>query len=246
MNDFHDVLKFHQRFDLPCGEFSSLPSEEVFRFRYGFLIEEIKECWQEYYKGNLVGVVDALVDMVYVGIGTAFFIGTPRNGPQSTWPTFRTACMAMANHGVIELHHRAPSLLPLTLQRYCMHQLRSSVSAFRFAYEATFELEMEDSGACELMIVSLKEYVDSAYKMATMMHTPWESCWRHVQEANMSKKRACADGSDSKRHSRWDVVKPFGFVRPEAKIATELRLNGWKIPETMTIDNVTGKVEVEA
>jgi hypothetical protein len=242
MHDFHDVLEFHKRYELPCSEFSTLPNVEVFNFRWSIMQEEVNEFDDAFRERNLVGVVDALLDIVYVGLGTAFFIGAPRSGPQSTWPTFRTACMAMANHGVISLTHMPPQLLTLELTRYSIHQMRSCLDGFRYVYEA--ELKAPDQGGLELMLVCLKNYVDEAYKAATMMHVPWEACWRHVQCANMKKKRAKRDGSDSKRRSEWDVVKPIGFVRPEAKIATELMLQGWHPPVNMRIDNIMGRVEM--
>lgn len=43
---------------------------------------------------------------------------------------------------------------------------------------------------------------------------PWQECWEEVHHANMSKVRAKADGSNSKRASGFDVVKPEGWKPP--------------------------------
>lgn len=54
---------------------------------------------------------------------------------------------------------------------------------------------------------------------------PWEDGWDAVMAANMRKKRAEPDGSDSKRGSPWDVVKPAGWYGPEAELRELLRLS---------------------
>lgn len=46
---------------------------------------------------------------------------------------------------------------------------------------------------------------------------PFSAVWREVQEANMAKVRAKADGSDSKRGSGYDVVKPKGWTPPNVE-----------------------------
>lgn len=43
----------------------------------------------------------------------------------------------------------------------------------------------------------------------------FEEAWRRVHAANMAKVRAQPDGSDSKRGSAYDVVKPEGWVAPD-------------------------------
>ena len=56
---------------------------------------------------------------------------------------------------------------------------------------------------------------------ADMMGLPWEAGWDIVHERNMAKVRANADGSNSKRRSPYDIVKPPGWYGPE-KALTEL------------------------
>lgn len=50
---------------------------------------------------------------------------------------------------------------------------------------------------------------------AHLLGFPWQRGWDEVQRANMQKIRAAVDGSDSKRDSAWDVVKPLGWRPPD-------------------------------
>jgi hypothetical protein len=84
-----------------------------------------------------------------------------------------------------------------------------------------------------LALTHLWNAVWAAYFGAAMMSVPWPECWRHVQAANLAKVRAAADGSDSKRSSTWDVVKPAGWVSPNAAIAKELVIAGANIPNVL-------------
>lgn len=61
---------------------------------------------------------------------------------------------------------------------------------------------------------ALVDLVYVAHGTALMMGLPWDNLWAEVQRANMSKVRAKSDGSDSKRKSSLDVVKPPGWQAP--------------------------------
>jgi predicted HAD superfamily Cof-like phosphohydrolase len=64
----------------------------------------------------------------------------------------------------------------------------------------------------------LDGYVDLFYFcLGTCYLRGWNfrEAWRRVHAANMRKKRALPDGSDSKRGSGFDVVKPPGWVAPD-------------------------------
>lgn len=63
--------------------------------------------------------------------------------------------------------------------------------------------------------------VDLAYVIhgtAHLLGLPWDTLWNDVQRANMSKVRANPDGSNSKRGSSFDVVKPAGWVGPHTNL----------------------------
>lgn len=125
--NFQDVVDFHSKFLVPHAGRPSLLDPSTQEFREKFLYEELREMGDSYVVGDLEGVADALVDLVYVALGTAH-----------------------------------------------------------------------------------------------MMGLPWQQLWDSVQKANMTKRLAKPDGSDSKRKSPLDVVKPPGWVGPDHKEALGL------------------------
>lgn len=64
---------------------------------------------------------------------------------------------------------------------------------------------------------------------ADLTGLPWQHGWDIVHARNMAKRRARPDGSDSKRGSPFDVVKPPGWHGPEAELAALLRQHGFQI-----------------
>lgn len=75
-----DALReFHAKFELkPEKEVPHLPTDpSLLLFRLGFQVEELRELTQAIYDRDLVQIADALVDIVYVAIGTAYWLGLP-------------------------------------------------------------------------------------------------------------------------------------------------------------------------
>jgi predicted HAD superfamily Cof-like phosphohydrolase len=70
------VAEFHRAFNLPMRR---VPSAEVdhalARLRVGLLEEEVSEFVAASEKGDLIGIADALADIVYVVYGTALTYG---------------------------------------------------------------------------------------------------------------------------------------------------------------------------
>lgn len=81
------------------------------------------------------------------------------------------------------------------------------------------------------MADALVDLVYVALGTAHLLGLPWEELWDDVQRANMSKVRAAPDGSDSKRGTAWDVVKPEGWEPPDTWAVLERY--GWRKPETV-------------
>lgn len=79
MTDFDSVGEFHRKFGLPVAGVIPLDviDDESFLFRYQFLLEELQELIQAHRDRDLVGVADALADLVYVALGTAHMYGIP-------------------------------------------------------------------------------------------------------------------------------------------------------------------------
>jgi predicted HAD superfamily Cof-like phosphohydrolase len=77
---FDDVSIFHKKFGLPHlgdGDPPRLLGGADFHFRRRFLEEELTELVEAQTAGDLAGVADALVDLVYVAMGTAHLMGLP-------------------------------------------------------------------------------------------------------------------------------------------------------------------------
>lgn len=73
---------------------------------------------------------------------------------------------------------------------------------------------------------ALLDLVYVAHGTAHLLGYPWQIGWNAVQRANISKERAAADGSDSKRGSSFDVIKPAGWTPPP--IDRILQDHGWR------------------
>jgi predicted HAD superfamily Cof-like phosphohydrolase len=78
VSNFEDVGAFHKKFDLPNGAPGPRDvSMSVAYFRRKFLEEELEEFKDAQDRHDIVGIADALVDLVYVALGTAHFYGLP-------------------------------------------------------------------------------------------------------------------------------------------------------------------------
>ncbi|MCA1807245.1 MAG: nucleoside triphosphate pyrophosphohydrolase family protein [Actinobacteria bacterium] len=91
------------------------------------------------------------------------------------------------------------------------------------------ELEEFIAGAVdgddEQMFDALLDLAYVAFGTAHLLGYPWQVGWDEVQRANMKKIRAAKDGSNSKRGSSFDVVKPPHWTPPDIKAVLEK--NGW-------------------
>jgi predicted HAD superfamily Cof-like phosphohydrolase len=104
------------------------------------------------------------------------------------------------------------------------HVLDADLMAFRvkFLYEELRELE--DAYAEADIAGMFDALIDLAYVtfgLAHLMGLPWQLGWNEVQRANMMKERAASDGSNSKRGSAYDVIKPPGWTPPNIRAILE-------------------------
>lgn len=76
-NPWLDIKDFHEKFCLPSAKFPMLLHDELFTFRYKFLQEELDEFVDAHKRNDLHDAADALVDLVYVALGTAYLMGIP-------------------------------------------------------------------------------------------------------------------------------------------------------------------------
>jgi predicted HAD superfamily Cof-like phosphohydrolase len=77
---FTDVGEFHRKFDIPAYDPRkpcAFPKPEIVDYRVKFLKEELKELEDAIAANDLVEVLDALADLVYVACGTAHYFNAP-------------------------------------------------------------------------------------------------------------------------------------------------------------------------
>jgi len=72
-----DILEFYKKFNLDIPKKPCLLSKELQDFRISFMQEELQEYINASNIKDMEGCFDALIDLVYVAIGTAVFHGFP-------------------------------------------------------------------------------------------------------------------------------------------------------------------------
>lgn len=76
-SNFDDVVDFHNKYGLVyTGKVRPL-DKSTQAYRIHFLEEELKEFIQSANLDDTVGMADALIDIVYVAMGTAYMMGLP-------------------------------------------------------------------------------------------------------------------------------------------------------------------------
>lgn len=91
MDMWDDIVEFHVRFEVPQSEFPTMDgNREMLEYRIKFLKEELKEFEDAVECGNDVYAFDALLDLVYVAMGTAYICNFPWN---EGWEHVQTANM---------------------------------------------------------------------------------------------------------------------------------------------------------
>jgi len=91
LTNYEDVLLMHAKFDLPRPARPQLLEPDAFAFRWKFLIEELEEFGTAHQEGDLERAADGLIDLAYVVIGTAIFMGLPW---QALWNEVQRANLA--------------------------------------------------------------------------------------------------------------------------------------------------------
>ncbi len=163
-----DVRDFHMKFGLPQHlRFEDAPKDLV-KFREKFLEEESREIANAVHEVNNAELLDGLIDLAYVAIGTLYVLG-------------------YREFEVIKKTSYVPNLYGLC-----------HVKADGFLNPASGEIIAAIALGCRRV----------AYKLGFQ----FDIGWRRVCEANLKKVRATDE--NGKRKSKWDVVKPEGWVAP--------------------------------
>lgn len=74
MNMLQDIHDFHTKFGFTKREHGDRPNQAFMAFRLKFLAEELHETAMAHRKDDLENILDGLVDLVYVAIGTAWLL----------------------------------------------------------------------------------------------------------------------------------------------------------------------------
>lgn len=73
-----DIDNFHKKFGFEKNEKVDIPdNNELINFRTAFLMEELAEYTNAITKKDAAGALDALVDIVYIALGTAWLFNLP-------------------------------------------------------------------------------------------------------------------------------------------------------------------------
>jgi predicted HAD superfamily Cof-like phosphohydrolase len=91
LTNFDDVEAFHIKFGVPLAGAPSFLDREANEFRVKFMQEELDEFREDYANGDMLKAADALVDLVYVAMGTASMMGLPW---QQLWDEVQRANMS--------------------------------------------------------------------------------------------------------------------------------------------------------
>ena len=88
---FEDVAEFHRQILNQHDRAPQLLDMATMRARMLFLNEEVNELREAALLDDIVGAADALADLVYVALGTAYLMGLPFN---DIWDAVQRANMA--------------------------------------------------------------------------------------------------------------------------------------------------------
>lgn len=94
MSNFTDVGDFHRKFGLHASDLKpglEVMDESTYQFRFKFLLEELDELEEAWDEGDSAKMFDALIDLVYVAMGTAHLLGFPW---QEGWDAVQAANMS--------------------------------------------------------------------------------------------------------------------------------------------------------
>lgn len=77
MTNAEKVREFMLKFGFPAHNHPGVINDKDFLFRYQLCLEEIEELLQSHRAKNIIGIADALADLLYVTYGLAHYYGIP-------------------------------------------------------------------------------------------------------------------------------------------------------------------------
>lgn len=112
--------------------------------------------------------------------------------------------------------------VPVLTKPDFLKNLDPSAQPFREKFLQEELDEFKDAVSKDDLVLAYDSLIDLVYvalgtaAMMGVTNEMWQELWDNVQTANMTKVRA-TNASQSKRGTSLDVVKPAGWVAPEAK-----------------------------
>jgi predicted HAD superfamily Cof-like phosphohydrolase len=91
MDMIQDIDDFHKKFGFTKRELGAKPDVALLQFRLKFLMEELHEMKVDACKDDLEGILDAIVDLIYVALGTGWLLNLD---VASAWKMVHEANMA--------------------------------------------------------------------------------------------------------------------------------------------------------
>lgn len=111
-NMIDDVAAFHEKFGLPFNGQDIIFGDDIqagldaLLFRMKFLREETEEFNEAFGESNRVKAFDAMLDLAYVALGTALFMGVTPAQWRAGWAAVHAANMAKVRVAKADLSKR--------------------------------------------------------------------------------------------------------------------------------------------
>lgn len=207
-----DVSEFHQRYDILDS-----PAEYLERhaaMRQIALLEELQELGQAFANGDLASYLDALIDLNYFNLGTILLLGEVGQLGPSNEPSWQLLNHMRKDHfrGNMLADPRPPIPGQYTFLLGAIYtQLGSAFHSISMAKRGSNPTPyFNRAGSC--LVEVHRTIIDHSF----LCGLDFVAAWERVHHANMQKKRA-EKASDSKRGSKYDVIKPEGWVPPDLR-----------------------------
>ena len=215
-NNRHQVQEFHSAFELLISNepYSNIFSEkpQIVKLRYSLIHEEFMELCNAIDDNNLIEVIDALMDILYVLYGAAISYGVK----------------TLINN----YNSYAQSILDFNL-----HKFHNTVQTDNLKVQtALFDKILEKysvSNTIEEIENHINELLVSTYYMCFLQGIDVDYCFNLVHKSNMSK--LCHSKELAEKTVQWYKDNSTVYDSPDYKYNDELRL--W-----IVFNKSTGKV----
>jgi hypothetical protein len=94
MSNFTDTDKFLKKLKIKKSSGIALLPDDVMKSRYAHMIEEVNEFQYSNNMSDIHGCVDALIDVVYIALGTANMLGLNEDQWNECWDKVHAANMS--------------------------------------------------------------------------------------------------------------------------------------------------------